>query len=265
MSNTELLAKIHYDKYCNCYETECNRDFYGYFCGEMLQKLQSSSFKNILEIGCGTGISTEKIASQFKGSQIHAFDISKKMLEFAQKKPLLKNVSFYQKIEELPLDISFDLIISNFSYHWWSRSFCQRIKSLAGNQSQFAICAPSRKGRFASGNLAIAKTLQNLNPSRAAKTGKLAGVTSDELKGDFPGYKFKISKITLAEVFNKKREFIETLKVRGSFVAIANTFGVPKLELENCLLQYLDNNGSEIKMHWEAIVALKSVSGKGVR
>lgn len=256
MKDIEVLAKKHYDKHRNNYETKRNRAFYGYFCDEMVKEIYGNGFKNILEIGCGTGISTEKIASKFKGSRIHAFDISKKMLEIAQKKPALKNVVFYRNIEDLPGDNFFDLVISNFSYHWWSNSFCCRIKKLLNGNSEFAVCAPLQNSDMANGNFAIAKALKKLKLSKV-RTGKLAGITKTGLEKDFYGYEFTTSKKTLLETFDSTDELIETLKVRGSLLAIATAFGVPELELESHLLQNLDTNGSGLKMHWDAMVALK--------
>lgn len=257
MINIEILAKKHYDKHRYQYENERNREFYGYFCGEMLKKIHNNDFKNVLEIGCGTGISTEKIVSDFQGSKIHAFDISKKMLEIAQKKPALKNVIFHQNIEKLP-NISFDLVISNFSYHWWSSSFCFQIKKLLNSKTELAICAPMQSNYLANGNLAIAKVLKELKLSKAKPLDKLTGVTLSELRNDFHDLEFMTSKKSFLETFKNKNELIMTLKIRGSLLAIASAFGIPEIELERQLLQNLDNNGNGFKMHWEAMIALKT-------
>ena len=52
---------------------------------EILGQIQDYSFSKILEIGCGTGNYTLLLREKFKRASITALDISRKMIEVAQK------------------------------------------------------------------------------------------------------------------------------------------------------------------------------------
>jgi ubiquinone/menaquinone biosynthesis C-methylase UbiE len=58
------------------------------------QTLQGIGFKNVLEIGCGTGKNTEWLIT--KASQITAVDFSEKMLAKAKEKYISDKVEFHQ-------------------------------------------------------------------------------------------------------------------------------------------------------------------------
>lgn len=70
--------------------------------------------KNILDIGCGTGISTRFFVSNFKIKKIMGIDPSKELIKIAKEKdPYGKYIICdAEKINELPFKKEFDLIIS---------------------------------------------------------------------------------------------------------------------------------------------------------
>jgi len=72
--------------------------------------------KTILDLACGTGILTRKIARTFPESRIIGIDITKSYLEIAKKNSLsFPNVSFIQQdAEMLSLDQKFDCICSSY-------------------------------------------------------------------------------------------------------------------------------------------------------
>lgn len=92
-------------------------------------KATGQSFRNILEIGCGTGLLTKLIAVEYPEALITATDIAPEMLNVAQKK-----LADYSNIEYLVADgenlltdantyfnnRSFDLIISNAVFQWFT-------------------------------------------------------------------------------------------------------------------------------------------------
>lgn len=82
---------------------------------------EEKEFKNILEIGCGTGFLTEGLARGFPQSRIVAVDISPQMIEVAKKK-----LAYYTNItylledgENLQVNTSFDLIVSSAVFQWF--------------------------------------------------------------------------------------------------------------------------------------------------
>ena len=88
--------------------------------GDLAKK--QGDFKNILEIGCGTGYFTEILAKTFPQAQIISTDISQEMLNFTQNKlNKYKNITY--KIadgENYRSDQKFDLIISNAVFQWFN-------------------------------------------------------------------------------------------------------------------------------------------------
>ncbi|MCP4481671.1 MAG: methyltransferase domain-containing protein [bacterium] len=80
--------------------------------------------KNILELGCGPGNFTKKLANKFSEAKVTAIDISKEMLEVAMlevPKSDLNRFKFIQADAETFLadpEEKFDLIISNATLQW---------------------------------------------------------------------------------------------------------------------------------------------------
>lgn len=89
----------------------------------LLERLDSIRLdpKNILDLGCGTGLTTKQLAKRFKSAQITAIDFADDMIKQAK-----KNQSWFSKIkfqtanaEQLPFaDHSFDFVFSNMVVHW---------------------------------------------------------------------------------------------------------------------------------------------------
>lgn len=72
--------------------------------------------KSILDLACGTGILTRKIAEKFPNSEIVGVDITESYLELAKKNSSsYKNISYVlQDAETLKLDSKFDCITSSY-------------------------------------------------------------------------------------------------------------------------------------------------------
>ena len=81
---------------------------------QIISQMPESS--RILELACGTGILTSKIAQKFPHSKIVGVDITKNYLEIAKKKlGSSKNISFVcQDAQTIELDQEFDCIVSSY-------------------------------------------------------------------------------------------------------------------------------------------------------
>jgi len=81
---------------------------------EILNHIPDSDL--ILDLACGTGIVTRKIAEKFPNSTIIGVDITQSYLEIAKKNSKeYKNISFlHQDAEKLDLDKKFDCIVSSY-------------------------------------------------------------------------------------------------------------------------------------------------------
>lgn len=73
----------------------------------------------ILEIGCGSGYLTDLLYKSFPKAQIIAIDLAPGMIEVAQQRMKGKPITFIcGDIEEMVLQGSYDIIISNATFQW---------------------------------------------------------------------------------------------------------------------------------------------------
>lgn len=89
----------------------------------LIEKIKSTKcrYKNILEIGCGTGYVTTALFELFKDSNITAVDIAPGMINHVKSKLLDKRVEFIcADAEEMDFDKKYDLIISNATFQWFN-------------------------------------------------------------------------------------------------------------------------------------------------
>jgi tRNA (cmo5U34)-methyltransferase len=102
---------------------------------------------SVLELGCGTGILTEKIRSACPGAEITGLDISQEMLDMAGKKPGLDGVRFVARdIRTTWPERHYDVIITSLCLHHVSRD--ERAGIL-----QRAAWALAPEGRFICGDI----------------------------------------------------------------------------------------------------------------
>lgn len=81
----------------------------------------SIEVKNILEIGCGTGYLTCALTELFPSAHITAVDIAPGMISEIKSKFENNSVDFIcGDIEELTLDNTYDIIISNATFQWFN-------------------------------------------------------------------------------------------------------------------------------------------------
>ena len=85
-----------------------------YWKKEILKQITKGD--SFLDLACGTGILTRKIADKFPNSKITGVDITDGYLKIAKKNSsFYKNISFIQQdAEKLKLDSKFDCIISSY-------------------------------------------------------------------------------------------------------------------------------------------------------
>jgi len=82
--------------------------------------LPEDGVTNILELGCGTGNYTVLLSRKFRKARIQAIDISRKMIEVAQKKLPESRIEFLTgDAEEMTTTGRFDLITSNAAFQWF--------------------------------------------------------------------------------------------------------------------------------------------------
>lgn len=75
----------------------------------------------ILEVGCGTGYLTMRLQQRFPGAHITAVDLAPGMIEVAKRR-ISKGPVVFQTgdIEEMELEGTYDLIVSNATFQWFN-------------------------------------------------------------------------------------------------------------------------------------------------
>jgi malonyl-CoA O-methyltransferase len=81
----------------------------------------ASEIKNILEIGCGTGYLTSALAEIFPFARITAVDIAPGMIAEIKSKLASNSINFIcADIEEIELNNTYDIVISNAAFQWFN-------------------------------------------------------------------------------------------------------------------------------------------------
>lgn len=85
---------------------------------DLVNRIRNMQFKRILDVGCGTGMSTASLAAVWQDAEILGADLSEEMLQKA--KAILPEVTFVKRDCSQPLfDMgTFDLIFSNAFLQW---------------------------------------------------------------------------------------------------------------------------------------------------
>jgi trans-aconitate 2-methyltransferase len=89
---------------------------------ELIAKLGLSGTESVLDIGCGDGKVTAKIASHLPFGQILGIDNSRQMIDLARQQypeTLHSNISFARHdARDFELPLHFDIVFSNAALHW---------------------------------------------------------------------------------------------------------------------------------------------------
>jgi malonyl-CoA O-methyltransferase len=178
----------------------------------MMEKKENAI--RILEVGAGTGLLTLKITENYPNAQIHAIDISARMLDEAKKRLTdFKNIRL-QTVNLLDLESMprYDLIISSSSLHW-IQPFEPVIAKLAG------LLNPG--GKLLAG-LMIKGTLPELHQSRSSvaphKPTRAAFPGSAEISKYIKQHYLKIINFkekTYKAVYADAETFIRHLHMQG--------------------------------------------------
>ena len=108
-------VKKNFSKYALTYDKYAKAQ---HEAAKILAGMLPANARNILDIGCGTGILTKMLKDRYKESSICALDISQEMISVAKNK--VKDVDYIvADAEEFSGGRSFDLITSNASLQWF--------------------------------------------------------------------------------------------------------------------------------------------------
>lgn len=105
-------AQVYESGHAGIYEM-CKDDY-----PQMLAELQSESFEDVLDVGCGTGAVLELLHGEYPEKRLTGLDLTPRMIEMARAKQL-ENVRFIVgDAEALPFESrSFDAVLCSNSFH----------------------------------------------------------------------------------------------------------------------------------------------------
>jgi malonyl-CoA O-methyltransferase len=170
--------------------------------------LPAMTAKNILEIGCGTGLFSRYLQAEFPQAKILLTDMAPSMLEICQKHLAgHTNLAFMQMDGEyLSANQGFDLIASSMTLHWFSdikKSLQQIISKLApGGKLLFAML----------GENSLQEWREICKAHHLTTTPEFISVSA--LARDFPALKIEVE--VSQQVYKNTYEFFKTLKLIGA-------------------------------------------------
>jgi len=110
----------YFNRACNTYDNHC--DLQTTVGKKLITYLQTyiNHTGSIIDIGCGTGITTKKLADSILYQQFHAIDLANDLLLKANKRLANYSIRIYQaNFDHLTYSpYRFDIIFSNMSLHW---------------------------------------------------------------------------------------------------------------------------------------------------
>lgn len=120
MRDFEQMSKIHFDAQAKEYD-ENETVYYSKFpkvsCRDVAKKLELYDYKNLLDVGCGTGFLIELLQNR-KDAQYYGLDLSPEMIKVAKSK-FSESVNLVEgSADNLPYpDNTFDIVCCVQSFH----------------------------------------------------------------------------------------------------------------------------------------------------
>lgn len=142
------------------YDRAINRRFYEGVLSRMLAGAGAVAGRG-LDLGCGTGFSTESLHARLPLVAWEGADASAAMIELARRKPALAALPFtVASAEALPFaDATFDVVVANFSWHWFGEPAGREVRRVLRPGGWLFAAVPVRRASSASGNRALASCL----------------------------------------------------------------------------------------------------------
>jgi SAM-dependent methyltransferase len=203
------------------YDQDSNRDFYRTALLQLLDGAPAFTGRG-LDLGCGTGFSTEVLVSRFPEVKWQGVDCSRTMLEVGRHKPGLQGVDFFEaRAEALPFaDGSFDVVVANFSWHWFGQDAGREIRRVLRPQAWLLVSIPLRRLSLAHGNRALARALlaARQNFMRLPSQGYRFEEVPNLLPGEIQVLRHEL--FVQQERFADGQELLDVLDSRGALAAI---------------------------------------------
>jgi SAM-dependent methyltransferase len=201
------------------YDVEVNRAFYRGTLARLLEGAPTLAGRG-LDLGCGTGFSTEGLLKEVPDVMWSGVDGSRDMLDLARRKLALRKVDLLlARAEALPFpDASFDVVVANFSWHWFSQEVRQEVRRVLRPAGWLLATLPLRRFSSASGNRALAHALLAGRSHYARRTSQ--GYRFEDVPNLMPGRLARHELVVVSERFADSQVLREVLESRGALAAI---------------------------------------------
>lgn len=183
-TNPDQHTAIQFDHWAKTYDTKALNHYYFYKVNQaVLKLLQPGANSSLLDVGCGTGILLEQLASTRDGMHLYGLDVSEGMLAWAkQKLAKYSNVELQLgSVAELPYeDNRFDYVtcIQSFHHHPDSMQSLRQMHRVLKPGGSLLIHDVSLDGPLRKSSHWLEKSLY---PEREADISRYTRVQMEEL------------------------------------------------------------------------------------
>jgi SAM-dependent methyltransferase len=203
------------------YDVGANRAFYRATLLHVLENAPPLVGRG-LDLGCGTGFSTEGLLEVAPQVTWTGVDCSREMVDRARRKPELGQVDLREaRAEALPFaDASLDVVVANFSWHWFSEGAGQEVRRVLRPGGWLLASVPLRRFSRAPGNRALAQALLAGRSHFARSLSQ--GLRFEDVRTLLPG-SVRVARHTLVvvkEQFADGQKLRQVLESRGALAAI---------------------------------------------
>ena len=180
---------------------------------ELSQEVGEGRFRQILEIGCGTGDYTCILRNKFRNARIIALDISREMIVVAKDKLKGEGIDFMvADAESANLNERFDLITSNACFQWIMNleKALLKYRNMLRNKGiiSFSMFGPRT---FWELNVSLRSVLEDLSiyATRVAPLDKVECILKKHFK------EVRIRESRYFESFTNLRQLLDKIKYTG--------------------------------------------------
>jgi len=203
------------------YDVGGNRRFYGAMAVKLLELAEPLAGRG-LDLGCGTGFSLEALTRSAARVSWIGVDGSRAMLERARRgfarAPLVRGCA-----ERLPFaDRSFDVVLANFSWHWFGLEAPREIMRVLRVGGSFLATVPLRRFSRMAGNRALAAALMAGRGHYARRPSQ--GFRLNDIPAGLPS-QLRVDRLEAHAVVERFADAHTLLDVLGSRGALAAIFG----------------------------------------